>query len=207
MEAASSNREQWSSELTFILAALGSAVGLGNIWRFPYVAGENGGGAFVLLYLFFVLAVGLPALIATVMVGRRGKLSPIRCFERVAQQEGLNDKWVYLGWLLVISAFLLLSFFSVVASWAFDYLTKSVSGSFSGLDAASSTALFGGLQANPLRLAIWHGLFMGFTVFIVSRGLRRGIERAIKIMMPALFLLLLVLTVYSLIAGDAAQAI
>lgn len=202
-----SDREQWSSEATFILAALGSAVGLGNIWRFPYVAGANGGGAFVILYLLFVFGVGLPALIATIMIGRRGKLSPIRCFEKVAQQEGLSKAWKYLGWMLVISAFLLLSYFSVVASWTFDYLFKSVSGAFSGLDAESSVSLFGGLTANPLRLAIWHGLFMAFTLFIVSRGVRRGIERAIKIMMPALFVLMLVLTVYSLIVGDAAQAL
>ena len=202
-----SDREQWSSEATFILAALGSAVGLGNIWRFPYVAGANGGGAFVILYLCFVLGVGLPALIATIMIGRRGKLSPIRCFEKVAQQEGFSKAWIYLGWMLVISAFLLLSYFSVVASWTFDYLFKSVSGAFSGLDADSSVSLFGGLTANPLRLALWHGLFMVFTLFIVGRGIRRGIERAIKIMMPGLFVLILVLTVYSLIVGDAAQAL
>ena len=202
-----SDREQWSSELTFIMAALGSAVGLGNIWRFPYVAGANGGGAFVILYLLFILGVGLPALIATIMIGRRGKLSPIRCFEKVAQQEGLSKAWIYLGWMLVISAFLLLSYFSVVASWTFDYLFKSVSGAFSGLDADSSVSLFGGLTANPLRLALWHGLFMAFTLLIVGRGIRRGIERAIKIMMPALFVLMLVLTVYSLIVGAAAQAL
>lgn len=201
------NREQWSSELTFILAALGSAVGLGNIWRFPYVAGENGGGAFVLLYLLFVLGIGLPALIATIVVGRRGKRSPIRSIERVARQEGLSEKWVYLGWLLVLSAFLLLSFFSVVASWTFDYLVKSVSGAFSGLDAVSASSLFNDLKANALRLAIWHGLFMGFTLFVVGRGIRRGIERAIKIMMPSLFFLLLALTVYSLATGDAHAAI
>ncbi len=201
------DREQWSSEWTFILAALGSAVGLGNIWRFPYVAGENGGGAFVLLYLFFVLAVGLPALIATIMVGRRGKLSPIPCLAKVASQEGLSGMWVYLGWLLVLSAFLLLTFFSVVASWTFDYLFKSVSGAFSGLDAGSSIALFSGLTSDPMRLAIWHAMFMGLTLLIVGRSLRRGIERAIKVMMPGLFLLLLVLTVFALVVGDASQAI
>ena len=185
-----SKGDQWSSEWTFILAALGSAVGLGNIWRFPYVAGENGGGAFVLLYLLFVLGLGLPALIATIMVGRRGKLSPIRCFETVTRQEGLNSNWVYLGWLLVLSAFLLLTFFSVVASWTFDYLLKSATGTFSGLDADSATAMF-----------------MGFTLFVVGRGIRRGIERAIKIMMPGLFLLLLVLTAYALIVGDASRTL
>lgn len=207
METAVNDRRQWSSEWTFILAALGSAVGLGNIWRFPYVAGENGGGAFVLLYLFFVLGIGLPALIATIMIGRRGKLSPIRCFETVARQEGLSSNWMYLGWLLVLSAFLLLTFFSVVASWAFDYVVKSATGTFTGLDADSATALFDGLTSSAPRLVIWHGLFMGLTLFVVGRGIRRGIERAVKIMMPGLFVLLLVLACYALVVGDASRAL
>jgi len=200
-------QEQWSSELLFILAALGSAVGLGNIWRFPYIAGENGGGAFVLLYLLFVVGIGLPALIATIMIGRRGKHSPIKCFEIVARMEGLHPSWVYLGWLLVLSAFLLLSLFSVVGSWIFDYLAKAFNDAFTGLDATSAGKLFDVLKGNPVRLALWHGLFIGLTVFVVGRGIRRGIERAIKLMMPALFLLLLVLIVYALIAGDAAAAL
>ena len=200
-------QEQWSSELLFILAALGSAVGLGNIWRFPYIAGENGGGAFVLLYLLFVLVLGLPALIATIMIGRRGKHSPIRCFEIVARMEGLHASWVYLGWLLVLSAFLLLSLFSVVGSWIFDYLAKAFNDAFTGLDATSAGGLFDAMKGNPVRLALWHGLFMGLTVFVVGRGIRQGIERAIKLMMPALFLLLLVLILYALIAGDAAAAL
>ncbi len=101
----SQQREHWSSEYTFILAALGSAVGLGNIWRFPYVAGENGGGAFVILYLLIVVGLGLPALIATIMIGRRGQSSPIQCFKVIARDEGLSQRWAYLGWLLVISAY------------------------------------------------------------------------------------------------------
>ncbi|MEE8370593.1 MAG: hypothetical protein V3R73_00500 [Sphingomonadales bacterium] len=180
---------QWSSQTAFILAAMGSAVGLGNIWRFPYVAGENGGGAFVLIYLACILGLGLPALIATIMVGRMGRASPIRCLQVVALKEGLSRHWVLLGWLLVLSAYFLLSFFSVIASWTIDYMVKAVSGAFTGIDTAGSAALFAGLKADPLRLAAWHGLFMGMTLFIVSRGLRKGIERAIRIMMPALFLL------------------
>ena len=152
-----SKGEQWSSEWTFILAALGSAVGLGNIWRFPYVAGENGGGAFVLLYLFFVFGLGLPALIATIMVGRRGKLSPIRCFETVTRQEGLSSNWVYLGWLLVLSAFLLLTFFSVeprTLEWTIELVCQSLA--FMGL----ATVLF--------RLAVRDAAtLMGLTVFAV----------------------------------------
>jgi NSS family neurotransmitter:Na+ symporter len=200
-------REHWSSEYAFILAALGSAVGLGNIWRFPYVAGENGGGAFVILYLLFVVGLGLPALIATIMIGRRGQSSPVQCFKVIAGDEGLSQRWAYLGWLLVISAYLLLTFFSVVASWTFDYLIKSLSGDFNGLDADSSIIVFNELKADPLRLSLWHGLFMGITLVVVGRGIRGGIEKAIKFMMPTLFFLLLILAIYSLAAGDASAAL
>lgn len=200
-------REQWSSEYTFILAALGSAVGLGNIWRFPYLAGENGGGAFVILYLLFVIGLGVPALIATIMIGRRGQSSPIHCFKVIARDEGLSHRWTYLGWLLVISAFLLLTFFSVVASWTFDYLIKSLSGEFNGLGADNSNIMFNALKADPLRLSLWHGLFMGITLVVVGRGIKGGIEKAIKLMMPALFIVLLILAIYSLVTGDARAAL
>lgn len=199
--------ELWSSEFAFIMAALGSAVGLGNIWRFPYIVGENGGGAFVLLYLLFVAAIGLPALIATIMVGRRGQRSPIACFSFIAAEEGHSRRWAGLGWLLVLSAYLLLTFFSVVASWTFDYLSRSITVGFAGLDAAASNAMFDTLKADPLRMALWHGVFMGITVYVVGLGIRRGIECAVKWMMPALFVLLLALVCYSLIAGDAATAL
>ncbi|MBT7951539.1 MAG: sodium-dependent transporter [Gammaproteobacteria bacterium] len=200
-------REHWSSEYTFILAALGSAVGLGNIWRFPYVAGENGGGAFVILYLMLVIGIGLPALIATIMIGRRGQSSPINCFEIIASDEKLNRKWTYLGWLLVLSAYFLLTFFSVVASWTFDYLIKALSGQFEGLDADTSVIMFNQLKSDPLRLSLWHGLFMGLTLIVVGRGIRKGIEKAIKLMMPTLFFLLIILAIYSLVAGDARAAL
>ncbi len=200
-------REHWSSETTFVLAALGSAVGLGNIWRFPYVAGENGGGAFVILYLLLVIGLGLPALIATIMIGRRGQSSPVHCFEVIAKAEKLSLRWTGLGWLLVLSAYFLLTFFSVVASWTFDYLIKSLSGEFNGLNAARSNMLFNELKADPLRLSLWHGLFMGITLFVVGKGIKGGIEKAIKLMMPALFFLLLILAVYSLSTGDAEAAL
>lgn len=199
--------ELWSSEFAFIMAALGSAVGLGNIWRFPYLVGEHGGGAFVLLYLLFVAAIGLPALIATIMVGRRGQRSPIACFAFIAAEEGHSPRWAGLGWLLVLSAYLLLTFFSVVASWTFDYLSRSLTDGFAGIDAAASRTLFDTLKADPLRMALWHGVFMGITVYVVALGIRRGIERTVKWMMPALFGLLLVLLCYSLVAGDVTAAL
>ncbi|WKD49223.1 sodium-dependent transporter [Microbulbifer spongiae] len=205
-EVARRGHEQWSSDMVFVLAALGSAVGLGNIWRFPYVAGENGGSAFIAVYLLFVLSIGLPALIATIMVGRRGQASPDHCFERIAATEGLSRRWRQLGWLLVLTTFLLLTFFSVVAGWIFDYLFKALSGRFAGLEADTSAALFDALKADPLRQALWHGAFMSCTLVVVAFGIRRGIEVAVKWMMPGLALLLVVLVVHSMSVGDGAAA-
>lgn len=207
MSNVQSDNAQWSSPLMFILAALGSAVGLGNIWRFPYVVGENGGGAFVLLYLAFVLLVGLPALIATVMVGRRGQKSPILCVESVAKSEGLSSRWGYVGWLLVISAYLLLTVFSVVASWILDYLIKAATGAFSGIDAEAARAMFSALKSDPVTLSIWHGVFMGMTLIVVGQGIKKGIEKAVKMIMPCLFFILLVLVVYSSVSGNVAMAL
>lgn len=186
---------------------MGSAVGFGNIWRFPVLAGENGGGAFVLLYLLFVFGIGLPALIATIHVGRSGRASPIRCFKLIAERHGLARQWVGLGWLLVMSAFVLLSFFSVVASWTLDYIAMGLVGDLNGLDPAAARTLFADLQADPMRMALWHGAFMGTTLLIVSRGIRRGIERAVRMLMPLLFVMVLVLALFALVTGDAVAAL
>lgn len=200
-------QERFSSNWGFILAAMGSAVGFGNIWRFPVLAGENGGGAFVLLYLLFVFGIGLPALIATIHVGRSGRASPIRCFKIIAERNGLSRHWTGLGWLLVMSAFLLLSFFSVVASWTIDYIAMGLSGDLDGLDPKAAQELFVQLQADPMRMALWHGAFMGTTLLIVSRGIRRGIERAVRLLMPLLFILVLVLAIFAMATGDASAAL
>jgi len=146
-------------------------------------------------------------LIATIMVGRRGQRSPIGCFEAVADEQGLSIRWTYLGWLLVLSAYLLLTFFSVVASWTFAYLVHGLSTGFQGLGAEESVAVFDQVKSDPLRVAGWHALFMGITLYVVGGGIRRGIERAIKLMMPILFLLLLVLLVYALTVGEVAESV
>lgn len=201
-----SPRENFSSSYAFILAALGSAVGLGNIWRFPYIAGENGGGAFVLVYLLCVFSVGLPALIATVMIGRRGAANPIRGLGNVAHAEGLSHHWRILGWMLVLGAFLLLSLFSVIASWIIDYLLKAVSGALRLVDAATATDLFDDLKADIVRLAVLHGLFISMALVIVAKGVRKGIERAVRALMPALFVLMLGLAIHAMLTGAAAEA-
>lgn len=202
-----SSVEHWSSQFAFILAALGSAIGLGNLWRFPYLVGENGGGAFIVLYLGFILLIGIPALIATIMVGRRGQCNPILCLEKVAVEEGRSRKWGYLGWLLVLSAYFLLTIFSVVASWILDFLSVAITEGFSGVDGENASSLFDSLRADPVRMSIWHGVFMALIMIIVGFGIRNGIEKAVKFIMPTLFIILIGLVGFSLFNGDTAAAI
>lgn len=205
--AAAAGREQFSSSFAFVLAALGSAVGLGNIWRFPYVAGEHGGGAFVLVYLLAIIGIGLPALIATVLIGRKGSASPIECLVRVARAEGRSRHWGLLGWMLVIGAFLLLSLFSVIAGWILAYLLEAGRGAFQSYDQAAAVSAFDRLKADPARMAMFHGLFMLMTLLIVARGVRHGIERAVKLLMPLLFFLMFALAVHAMLTGAGARTL
>lgn len=194
--------EVWSSQRAFLLAAIGSAVGLGNIWRFPYLAGENGGGAFVLIYILAVIAIAVPVIAAELMIGRRGRQSPVNTMRRLALDEGGSELWRYHGWLMLVIAVLASSFFSVVAGWTLAYVFKTASGAFAAAGAPESQAIFQAFLADPAAVVFWHGVFMALTVFIVSRGLLRGIERAIGLLMPALFVILIFLLIYAMVAGD-----
>ncbi|NKB37036.1 MAG: sodium-dependent transporter [Gammaproteobacteria bacterium] len=200
--ANTANHETWSSTTLFILSAVGSAVGLGNIWRFPYLAGENGGGAFVLIYLLCVTFIALPILIGEIMLGRMGRQSPINTMRNIAINNGKSAWWGIGGWLAVIIAFMVMTFYSVVAGWALDFGLKSAMGTFSGLGKDEIQPIFDGLLADPLRLIVWHTVFTALTVYIVSRGLNDGIESAIKWLMPALFTLLIGMVIYSMVAAD-----
>lgn len=194
----------WSSRLAFILAATGSAVGLGNIWRFPYTAGEYGGGAFVLIYLVCVAAIGVPIMIAEIMLGRSGRRSPINTMRALAEQQGVSQLWQLLGWMGILCAFLILSFYSVIAGWTLAYVFRVGSGQFAGIDAAGSEASFAALTADPERLLAWHTIFMVLVVMVVARGVANGLERAVRILMPALFVLLILMVIYAIRAGDFA---
>lgn len=193
---------QWSSRMAFILAATGSAVGLGNIWKFPYITGEYGGGAFVLVYLVCVLLIGIPVMMAEILLGRRGRRSPINTMRELAVEEKASPLWGGVGWLGVISGFLILSFYSVVAGWALAYVVEGVSGAFEGLDGDGAAALFGALTDSPQRLIFWHSVFMFMTIAVVANGVRTGLERLVTWLMPMLFLLLAVLVGYAMAAGD-----
>jgi NSS family neurotransmitter:Na+ symporter len=189
---------QWSSRWAFIMAATGSAVGLGNIWRFPYITGEYGGGAFVLMYLACVLMVGIPIMMAEVMLGRRGRQSPINTMEALSKEEGLNPAWRYLGWMGMVAGFLILSFYSVVAGWTLEYIFQAGSGNFLTATDEEIGEIFDSLLRDPGQLLAMHTLFMALTVVVVAMGVKSGLERAVKFLMPALFILLLIMVGYAM---------
>ena len=189
---------QWSSRWAFILAATGSAIGLGNIWRFPYLTGENGGGIFVLLYLVCVLLVGIPILIAEIMLGRRGRQSPINTMKALASDENRGQGWQIIGWIGMLTGFLIISFYSVIAGWTLAYIVRTASGVFVGAEASMVTSTFNELISDPERLLAWHTIFMMMVIIVVSRGVKSGLETAVKYLMPALFVLLLVMVGYAM---------
>ncbi len=192
---------EWSSRWAFILAATGSAVGLGNIWKFPYITGENGGGAFVLVYLLCIALVGIPIMIAEIMLGRLGRRSPINTMRHLVQEARANPRWQYLGWLGVVAGFLILSYYSVIAGWAMAYFFRVASGGFDGADTDQVTAAFDGLLASPEVLLAWHTIFMLMTMLVVARGVRAGLEAAVRLLMPLLFVLLAVMVGYAMSTG------
>ena len=206
-ERDTSQHGMWSSGWLFVLAAAGSAVGLGNIWKFPYITGEYGGGAFVLVYLVCIAAIGIPVMMSEVFVGRSGRMSPINSLRHVAISASRSSRWSWLGWMGVVAGFMILAFYAVVAGWVLHYIVQLASGSFKGADAASASAAFEGLIADPLLSVAWFTIFMALTVFIVARGVTRGLETAVRICMPALFVLLVVVLVYGASQGGFMEAV
>lgn len=197
----------WSSRLAFILAATGSAVGLGNIWKFPYITGENGGGAFVIVYLLCIAIIGVPILIAEIYLGRRGRRSPIGSMLRLAREDGRSTRWKYLGVLGMTCAFLILSFYSVIGGWSMVYVGHAFSGSFNGASADQIGAMFGEMLSSPQNLLLWHSLFLAIVLVILSGGIRSGLEKAVNILMPLLFLLLLIMVGYAMSTSAFGEAV
>ena len=189
---------QWSSRWAFILAATGSAVGLGNIWRFPYMLGESGGGAFVLLYIICALALGIPIMMAEILLGRRGRQSPLNTMRELAREEGLSPYWQIIGMMGMIAGFLILSYYSVISGWVLSYINRSASGMFEGASAGEISKIFTDFISNPEQLLAWHTVFMAMCIMVVSRGVKSGLEKAVRYLMPALFVLLLVLVGYAM---------
>lgn len=197
----------WSTRLAFILAAAGSAVGLGNIWRFPYILGENGGGAFVIVYLLCVLAIGLPIIMAEIMLGRRGRRSPINTMRLLSEEESGSRYWQLVGWMGVAAGFLILSFYSVIAGASLHYTFVSLQNGFSGMSSADTETLWQGFTASWPWMLFWHTMFLGLTVFVVGRGVQRGLEQLVRFLMPVLLLLLLGMVVYGMVQADFMESV
>ena len=193
---------QWSNRWMYFLAATGSAVGLGNIWKFPYITGENGGGAFVIVYLITILFVGLPVLIAEVALGRSGKRDPVSCMSDLAVEAEAGLHWRKLGWLAVLGGLLILSFYTVIAGWALRYTYEAANGSFIGLDSISAVQYFTAFTDNAISLTVWSTSFLLLTMYCVGRGVNRGIEASLRYLMPLMLVLLLIMVVYSMQSGS-----
>lgn len=197
-------RGTWGSRIGFLMAAAGSAIGLGNIWRFPYVAGQNGGAIFVLIYIGFVILVGLPVMIAELTVGRSTQRNPIGAFEALAPGSG----WKWVGVLGVATGVGILSFYSVVAGWTVGYLLKTLTGAFSGpITGAESEELFLGFIGNGWVATLLLLVFIGLTMYVVAGGVSEGIEKWAKILMPVLFGILVILAIYAVSLEGAAKGL
>ena len=194
------SRATLGGKLSAVLVAAGSSVGLGNIWRFPYVAGDNGGGAFLIIYILCVLLLGLPLMIAEFTVGRASHRNAVGAYR------ALNPRWSFLGYNGVLAAFLILGFYFVVSGWTAEYMVHSVTGSIARFSTAEQyKSLFENFISNPWRPVVYTCLFVLATHFVIAMGVQKGIERSAKILMPLLFLILIVLSVHSLLmpGGEA----
>lgn len=191
----------------FVLAAAGSAVGLGNIWKFPYMAGENGGGAFILVYLACVVIVGLPIMMAETLMGRETRTSPINTMRQLVKHSKAQPLWTMIGWMGVAAGFLILSFYGVIAGWTVHYVMETALGTFDGATGGSTGAVFNDFLASPLELIGWQTLFMVLTIWIVSRGITAGVEVAIRWLMPTLFVMLVGLLIYAFTTAGIGDAL
>lgn len=207
MAVSSGSGEQWSSKWGFLLAAVGFAVGMGNIWRFPNVLGQNGGSAFLFLYLGCALGIGLPLLITELTIGRRGRSSAPGSLVAVAKEVGRSPRWGGVGSLGIFCAFIILSYYTVISGWTLDYFVRAARGALQDVDATESAAMFSGLLQNPWLLIFWNTVVHMMIFYVIRQGVQSGLERAVKILMPALFVTLIVMVIYGSIAGDMAATI
>ena len=201
MAGAASSSAHWSSRFAFVMASVGFAVGLGNIWRFPYVTGENGGSAFVLVYLVCAVAIGVPCLIAELLVGRRGQHSPPESMARVAEESGRSRHWSWVGGMGVLTAFTIAITYSVVVGWVLWYLSKAVVTGFAGFTADSATQTFEHILADGSGMLFWTLVGNVVVGTIIFAGVKEGIERAVSILMPLMFALLIGLGIYNAFTG------
>ena len=199
-------RSHWKNRWTFMLATAGSAIGLGNIWKLPYMIGVNGGSAFVLVFIACIFFVGIPLMMTEILLGRRAQKNPLDGMQLLANEANASLLWKYLGGMGMLTGLLILGFYSVIGGWVLSYIGEAASGSFSQITATQSSTNFDALLASPLILLFWHTVFMLMTMGVVARGVNSGLEKANNILIPALFAILLVLLGYSMSVGDMSAA-
>ncbi|HNT92613.1 MAG TPA: sodium-dependent transporter [Bacteroidales bacterium] len=198
-----STRGSFGSRMGVIMAAAGSAVGLGNIWRFPYVLGENGGGAFLIIYLVIIFAIGIPVMMSELVIGRRTQRNPVGAFRMLSSRR----PWYLVGMMGIVSAFMILAFYTAVAGWTLEYIYQILIGGIKGKSSAELTVMFDAFRSESLRPALWFSIFLLATAGIVLGGVRKGIEKSTKVLMPLLFILLLLMCVKSLTLPGAGKGI
>ena len=203
---AGTTTETWSGRPAFILASIGAAVGLGNIWKFPYTLGNSGGSAFVLIYVLAMLLIATPIMLSEMVIGRHARMSAPSALRKVALESGSSAWWQAVGWMGQLVQLLVLSFYSVIAGWTMAYLFKSISGGLHGLTPAEIGRDFDMFLHDPTWMVLWHFLFTAATVFIVSRGVRVGLERVVRVLMPGLFVMLVGLAIYAAVNFEFGRA-
>jgi neurotransmitter:Na+ symporter, NSS family len=202
----SNKRSHWSNRWTFMLATAGSAIGLGNIWKLPYMIGVNGGSAFVLIFIASIIFLAIPLMMTEIMLGRRGQKNPLDAIKLLAKEANAHSAWSFIGAMGMLAGVLILSFYSVVGGWVLSYINFSIQGTFTNITATKAANNFDQLLAQPLTLLLWHTLFLLMTMVVVARGVNEGLEKANNILIPMLFAILLVLLGYSMSVGDISAA-
>jgi NSS family neurotransmitter:Na+ symporter len=204
---AADQSDRWASRAGFLLATIGSAVGLGSIWKFPYEVGTNGGGAFILFYFLGLVLIVFPLLLVEFAIGRRGRSDAVSSLVNVARASQASARWGVVGLLGIAGSVLILSFYSVIGGWAVAYVADTVTGGLPGATASVVQARYDALLASPARLTLYHTLFLAITALVVGRGIARGIERSSLYLMPVLMALIVVLAAYSVRHGDTSRAL
>lgn len=198
---------RWNSRVSFIFATAAAAIGLGNVWRFPYLAGQYGGGAFVLVYIFFVIILGIPLMTSEVMSGRIGRSNPVNSIANVAKLVNRSRYWGLLGGLSVLAAFLILTYYMVISGWVFDYFVRALLGHFKHATELTAIVNFKKLQSSPLQMLFSDSFVTFATVGVIAFGIKRGLERTVMIMFPALVIIMLVLLGYAMTTGGFRQGV
>ena len=196
----------WSSRLGFILTSVGAAVGLGNIWKFPYITGTQGGGAFVLIYLLSIFAIAIPVAIAELVAGRAARTNTVDAMPILAKHRPNAHTYRWIGLFCIFSSFMVMTFYAVIGGWVLAYLWRAIMGGLTVLDTETATTTFTSLLANPYELILWQASFLAILGFVLTRDIRKGLESANMVMIPLLFAMLFLLVIYGGVAGDLAAA-